>query len=53
LNIEALARQKRLSAADSRAQRAAAALLRINPDAYRQAVAHYREPLASPRSRTP
>jgi hypothetical protein len=42
-DIEPLARQKRLSAADSRAQRAAAALLRINPDAYRQAAAHYGE----------
>jgi hypothetical protein len=42
-DIEALVRQKRLSAADSRAQRAAAALLRINPDAYRQAAAHYGE----------
>jgi tetratricopeptide (TPR) repeat protein len=42
-DIEALARQKRLSAADSRAQRAAAALLRINPDAYRQAAGHYGE----------
>ena len=42
-DIEALARQKRLSAADSRAQRAAAALLRINPDAYGQAAAHYGE----------
>jgi tetratricopeptide (TPR) repeat protein len=42
-DIEALARQKRLSAADSRAQRAGAALLRINPDAYRQAAAHYGE----------
>jgi hypothetical protein len=40
-DIETLARQKRLSAADSRAQRAAAALLRINPDAYGQAAAHY------------
>jgi tetratricopeptide (TPR) repeat protein len=42
-DIEALARQKRLSAADSRAQRAAAALLRINSDAYRQAAVHYCE----------
>jgi tetratricopeptide (TPR) repeat protein len=42
-DIETLARQKRLSAADSRAQRAAAALLRINPDAYGQAAAHYGE----------
>jgi len=42
-DIEAVARQKRLSAADSRAQRAAAALLRINPDAYGQAAAHYGE----------
>jgi hypothetical protein len=42
-DIEALVRQKRLSAADSRAQRAAAALLRINPDAYREAAGHYAE----------
>ena len=42
-DIEALARQKRLSAADSRAQRAAAAMLRINSDAYREAAAHYAE----------
>jgi tetratricopeptide (TPR) repeat protein len=42
-DLEALARQKRLSAAVSRAQRAAAALLQINPDAYRQAVVHYGE----------
>jgi tetratricopeptide (TPR) repeat protein len=42
-DIEALVRQKRLSAADSRAQRGAAAMLRINPDAYRQAAAHYGE----------
>jgi exonuclease VII small subunit len=42
-DIEALARQKRLSAADSRAQRGAAALLRVNADAYRQTAAHYRE----------
>jgi hypothetical protein len=42
-DLEALARQKRLSAADSRAQRAAAALLQINPGAYGQAAAHYGE----------
>jgi hypothetical protein len=42
-DLEALAREKRLSAADSRAQRAAAALLRINPEAYGQAAAHYCE----------
>jgi hypothetical protein len=42
-DIEALAREKRLSAADSRAQRAATALLRVNPGAYRQAAAHYSE----------
>ena len=42
-DIETLARQKRLSAADSRAQRAAAALLRVNRDGYRQAAAHYGE----------
>jgi hypothetical protein len=42
-DFEALARQKRLSAAESRAGRAVAAMLRINPDAYRQAAAHYAE----------
>jgi tetratricopeptide (TPR) repeat protein len=40
-DIEAIAREKRLSAADSRAQRAGAALLRLNADAYRQAAVHY------------
>jgi pimeloyl-ACP methyl ester carboxylesterase len=45
-DFEALARQKRLSAAESRAGRAVAAMLRINPDAYRQAAAHYARPLA-------
>ena len=42
-DIELLARQKRLSAADTRAQRAAASLLLIHPDAYSQAAAHYGE----------
>jgi Tetratricopeptide repeat len=42
-DIESLARQKRLSAADTRAQRAAASLLLIHPDAYSQAAAHYGE----------
>jgi hypothetical protein len=42
-DLEALARQKRLSAAASRAQRAAATLLQINPDAYGRAAAHYSE----------
>ena len=42
-DFEALAQQKRLSAAESRAGRAVAAMLRINPDAYRQAAAHYAE----------
>jgi hypothetical protein len=42
-DIETLARQKRLSAADSRAERAAAAMLQVNLSAYRQAAAHYAE----------
>ncbi|MBB5759515.1 hypothetical protein HNR00_004249 [Methylorubrum rhodinum] len=42
-DLEELARRKRLSAAESRAERAAAAMLRPNPDAYREAAAHYAE----------
>jgi tetratricopeptide (TPR) repeat protein len=42
-NLQALAKQKRLSAANSRAERAAAAMLRVNPDAYQEAVVHYGE----------
>lgn len=42
-DLEALARQKRLSAAESRAERGAVALMRPNPDAYREAAAHYGE----------
>ncbi len=42
-DIEPLARQKRLSAAESRAERAVAAMLQFNPGAYRQAAADYAE----------
>ena len=42
-DIEAITRQRRVSAADSRAQRAAVAMLHFNPDAYRQAAEHYGE----------
>lgn len=42
-DLEALARAKRLSAAETRAERAAAARLRFNPDAYREAAAHFAE----------
>jgi tetratricopeptide (TPR) repeat protein/pimeloyl-ACP methyl ester carboxylesterase len=42
-DLEAIARQKRLSAAETRAQRASAAMLRANPDAYLEAAAHYAE----------
>jgi tetratricopeptide (TPR) repeat protein len=42
-DLEAQAKKKRLSAAESRAQRAAAALLRINPQAYRESASHYAE----------
>jgi tetratricopeptide (TPR) repeat protein/pimeloyl-ACP methyl ester carboxylesterase len=42
-DLEALARQKRLSAAQTRAARGDAAMLRTNPDAYRQAASHYAE----------
>jgi tetratricopeptide (TPR) repeat protein len=42
-DLEALAKQRRLSAAETRAERAAAAMLRGNPDAYREAAAHYAE----------
>jgi hypothetical protein len=40
-DLEALARAKRLSAAETRAERAAAVKLRLNPDAYREAAGHY------------
>lgn len=39
--FEMAARQRRLSAAESRAERAAATRLRANPEAYRQAAIHY------------
>ncbi|WP_217926596.1 tetratricopeptide repeat protein [Pinisolibacter aquiterrae] len=42
-DLEALAKQKRLSAAESRAGRAAAAKLRTSPDGYREAASHYGE----------
>jgi hypothetical protein len=42
-DLEALARAKRLSAAETRAERAAAAKLRLNPAGYREAVGHYAE----------
>jgi hypothetical protein len=42
-DLEALARQKRLSAAESRATRAAAAKLRTNPAGYREAASHFAE----------
>jgi tetratricopeptide (TPR) repeat protein len=42
-DLEALAQQKRLSAAESRAERGSAAKLRINKEAYREAAAHYGE----------
>lgn len=42
-DLEALAKQKRLSAAESRAERAAAAKLRTSPDGYREAASHYGE----------
>lgn len=42
-DIELLAKQKRLSAAESRADRAAAAELRASPDGYREAANHYGE----------
>jgi len=41
--IAARARQRRLSAAESRAERAAVALLHINADSYRRAAGHYGE----------
>jgi hypothetical protein len=41
--LAALAKEKRLSAAESRGERAAAAMLRANPDAYAEAAAHYAE----------
>ena len=41
--LESLAHQKRLSAAESRAERASAAQLRMNPDGYREAAEHYGE----------
>lgn len=42
-DLETLALQKRLSAADSRSQRAAALMLQGAPSAYRQAAEHYAE----------
>ncbi|QPF85346.1 hypothetical protein IC762_03150 [Bradyrhizobium genosp. L] len=42
-DIEAMARKKRLSAAESTAQWASAAMLRPNPGAYREAAQHYAE----------
>ncbi len=42
-DLEALAKQKRLSAAESRAERAAAAKLRTNPAGYREAASHFGE----------
>jgi len=42
-DIEALAKVKRLSAAESRSERAAVAMLRTNPDAYAEAATHYAE----------
>lgn len=42
-DLEAMARKKRLSAAETRAQRASAAMLRTNPAAYREAAEHYAE----------
>lgn len=42
-DLEALAKRKRLSAAESRAERAAAAKLRTSPDGYREAANHYGE----------
>ncbi len=42
-DLEALARQKRLSAAESRAERAAAAKLRVNANGYREAAGHFGE----------
>jgi tetratricopeptide (TPR) repeat protein len=42
-DLEALARQKRLSAAESRSERAAAAKLRSNPAGYREAASHFGE----------
>jgi tetratricopeptide (TPR) repeat protein len=42
-DLEALVRQKRLSAAESRAERAAAARLRTNPAGYREAASHFGE----------
>jgi tetratricopeptide (TPR) repeat protein len=41
--LEAIAKQKRLSAAETRAERGAAAMLRTNPDAYQEAATHYAE----------
>lgn len=40
-DLEALARHKRLSAAESRAERGEAAMLRANPCAYREAANHF------------
>jgi tetratricopeptide (TPR) repeat protein len=42
-DLEAFAKVKRLSAAESRSERAAAAMLRVNSQAYAEAVAHYAE----------
>ncbi len=42
-DIEALAKEKRISAAQTRGERAAAAMLRTNPDAYAEAAMHYAE----------
>lgn len=52
-DLESLAQQKRLSAAQSRAERAAAAALRGNVTAYREAILHYLEAerIAGPASR--
>ncbi|MFD0935963.1 tetratricopeptide repeat protein, partial [Methylobacterium trifolii] len=41
--LESISRHKRLSAAQSRAERASAAKLRTNPDAYAEAATHYAE----------
>lgn len=41
--IETLARSRRLSAAETRGQRGLAALLRANPEAYREAARHFAE----------
>ncbi len=52
-DLEALAKSKRLSAAVCRAERAAAAKLRTNPDAYREAASHYGEAASIARAADP